>query len=94
MFFFNDISTLLSPFHGLTFIFKHLPQAKAWGYLLPPLRGEFRTLVVPLNSLQYQIFDTSGQAPLWQIEIKSTPLVAPPTGFLCSLGRSSLYFFR
>jgi len=49
MFFFNDISTLLSPFHGLTFIFKRLPQAKAWGYSLPPLRGEIRTLVVPLN---------------------------------------------
>jgi hypothetical protein len=29
MFFFNDISTLLSPLHGLTFIFKRLPQAKA-----------------------------------------------------------------
>jgi hypothetical protein len=49
MFFFNDISTLLSPFHGLTFVFKRLPQAKARGYLLPPLRGDIRTLVVPLN---------------------------------------------
>jgi hypothetical protein len=27
--FFNDINTLLSPFHGLMFIFKRLPQAKA-----------------------------------------------------------------
>jgi hypothetical protein len=49
MFFFNDISTLLPPFHGLMFIFKRLPQAEAWGYLLPPLRGEIRTLVMPLN---------------------------------------------
>jgi hypothetical protein len=49
MFFFNDISTLLSPFHGFTFVFKRLPQAKARGYLLPPLRGEIRTLAVPLN---------------------------------------------
>jgi hypothetical protein len=29
MVFFNDVSTLLSPFHGLTFILKHLPEAKA-----------------------------------------------------------------
>jgi hypothetical protein len=46
---FNDINTLLSPFHGLMFVFKRLPQAKAWGYLLPPLRGETRTAFVPLN---------------------------------------------
>jgi hypothetical protein len=46
---FNDINTLLSPFHSLMFIFKRLPQAKAWGYLLPPLRGEIGTIVFPLN---------------------------------------------
>jgi hypothetical protein len=39
-FFFNEINTLLSPFHGLMFVLKRLPQAKAWGYLLPPLRGD------------------------------------------------------
>jgi hypothetical protein len=47
--FFNDINTFLSPFHGLIFIFKRIPQAKAQGYLLPPLQGEIRTIVVPLN---------------------------------------------
>jgi hypothetical protein len=47
--FFNYINTLLSPFHGSMFIFNRLPQAKAWGYLLPPLRGEMSTAVVPLN---------------------------------------------
>ena len=31
------------------FVLKRLPQANAWGYLLPPLRGEIRTIVVPLN---------------------------------------------
>jgi hypothetical protein len=26
-----------------------MTRAKAWGYLLPPLRGEIRSIVVPLN---------------------------------------------
>jgi hypothetical protein len=63
MFFFNDISKLLSPFHGLTFIFKRLPQAKAWSYLLPPLRGEIRTLVVPLNLVAIPNFCTPEDKP-------------------------------
>jgi hypothetical protein len=46
---------LLSPFHGLEFILKRLPQAKAWGYLLPPLRGEIRTTVVHLNVVAIRI---------------------------------------
>jgi hypothetical protein len=44
--FFYEINTLLSPFHGLMFI-NVFPQAKAWGYLLLPLRGEIRTIVIP-----------------------------------------------
>ena len=31
------------------FFFKRLPQAKAWGYLLPPLRDEIRTIVARVN---------------------------------------------
>ena len=66
MVFFNDINTLLSPFHGLTFIFKLLPQAKAWGYLLPPLRGEIRTKAVP--RVVQKPMDHRGR-PQWRMEV-------------------------
>jgi hypothetical protein len=78
MIFFHDIITLLSPFHGLMFMIERLPQAKAWGYLLPPLRGEIRTTVVSLNLVAVQSFHTSGQAPVRQVELKSTPLASAP----------------
>jgi hypothetical protein len=50
-----------------------MTRAKAWGYSLPPLRGEIRTIVVPLNLVKHQMFDTAEQAPLWQVELTTTP---------------------
>jgi len=65
------------------FIFKRLPQAKAWGYLLPPLRGEIITRVVPLKFVAIpNFFNTSRQATLWQVELKSTPMGINPVAKL------------
>jgi hypothetical protein len=32
------------------------PKAKAWGYLLPPLPGEIRAIMVPLNVVVIPVF--------------------------------------
>ena len=45
------------------FVLKRLPQAEAWGYLLPPLRGEIRTKVVPLNLAAIPNFVTPRDKP-------------------------------
>ena len=61
-------NTIHQPFHGLTFIFKPLPPAKAWGDLLPPLRGEIRmkswsSFLLTLPAKRGQTFDLSAHSP-------------------------------
>jgi hypothetical protein len=43
-----------------------LPQPEAWGYPLPPLRGECKTKTAPVESCQSQIADHHTQLDLWQ----------------------------
>ena len=71
------------------FILNRLSQAKAWGYLLPPLRGEIKRIVVPRNLVAMPNLDTSGEAPLWQVELKCTTLGA---GRMEALPEASLPF--
>ncbi|MCA9048714.1 MAG: hypothetical protein KDA89_08295, partial [Planctomycetaceae bacterium] len=87
--FFDDISALLSPFHGFTFHSNIFPQAEAWGYVLPPLRGEI-TKKFPTESRCKTKFLTPQASPssigaatrlTWHLPCaNSFPLVASSKG--------------